>query len=54
MNKLAGGNHLGSLEKLKGAGERYPAYAAYHLYYPGRRQSSATFGLFVDALRHRN
>jgi DNA-binding transcriptional LysR family regulator len=30
-----------------------PSYAGYHLYYPSRRQSSAAFALFVDALRHR-
>jgi DNA-binding transcriptional LysR family regulator len=30
-----------------------PSYAGYHLYYPGRRQSSAAFAFFVDALRHR-
>ena len=28
-------------------------YSGYHLYYPSRRQSSAAFTLFVDALRHR-
>jgi DNA-binding transcriptional LysR family regulator len=28
-------------------------YDGYHLYYPSRRQSSAAFALFVDALRHR-
>src|SRR5438445_7945017 len=28
-------------------------YSGYHLYYPSRRQSSAAFALFVDALRHR-
>ena len=31
-----------------------PSYSGYHLYYPGRRQSSAAFALFVDALRHRS
>jgi DNA-binding transcriptional LysR family regulator len=30
-----------------------PPYSGYHLYYPSRRQSSAAFGLLVDALRHR-
>jgi DNA-binding transcriptional LysR family regulator len=30
-----------------------PPYSGYHLYYPGRRQSSAAFALLVDALRHR-
>jgi DNA-binding transcriptional LysR family regulator len=30
-----------------------PPYAGYHLYYPSRRQSSAAFGLLVDALRYR-
>ena len=30
-----------------------PPYDGYHLYYPSRRQSSAAFALFVDALRHR-
>src|SRR6266403_1925216 len=29
-------------------------YSGYHLYYPSRRQPSAAFALFVDALRHRN
>ena len=28
-------------------------YSGYHLYCPSRRQSSAAFALFVDALRHR-
>ena|SRR5436190_3398284 len=28
-------------------------YPGYHLWYPSRRQSSAAFGLLVDALRHR-
>ena len=30
-----------------------PPYAGYHLYYPSRRESSAAFALFVDALRYR-
>jgi DNA-binding transcriptional LysR family regulator len=30
-----------------------PPYSGYHLYYPSRRQPSAAFALFVDALRHR-
>ena len=30
-----------------------PPFSGYHLYYPSRRQSSAAFGLLVDALRHR-
>ncbi len=30
-----------------------PPYSGYHLYYPSRRQSSAAFALFVDALRYR-
>jgi DNA-binding transcriptional LysR family regulator len=30
-----------------------PPFSGYHLYYPGRRQSSAAFALLVDALRHR-
>ena len=29
-------------------------YSGYHLYYPSRRQPSAAFALFVDALRHRD
>ncbi len=28
-------------------------YSGYHLYYPSRRQPSAAFAQFVDALRHR-
>jgi DNA-binding transcriptional LysR family regulator len=28
-------------------------YSGYHLYYPSRRQSSAAYGLLVDALRYR-
>src|SRR5438105_12205845 len=28
-------------------------YSGYHLWYPSRRQPSAAFALFVDALRHR-
>ena len=28
-------------------------YSGYHLYYPSRRQPSAAFALFVDALRYR-
>src|SRR5437588_3196865 len=31
-----------------------PPYPGYHLYYPSRRQSSAAFGLLVDALRYRH
>jgi DNA-binding transcriptional LysR family regulator len=31
-----------------------PAYPGYHLYYPSRRQPSAAFALFVDALRYRD
>ena len=30
-----------------------PPYSGYHLYYPSRRQPSAAFALFVEALRHR-
>jgi DNA-binding transcriptional LysR family regulator len=30
-----------------------PVWSGYHLYYPSRRQSSAAFALFVDALRYR-
>ncbi len=30
-----------------------PPYSGYHLYYPSRRQSSAAFALFVEALRYR-
>ncbi|MGK9165211.1 LysR family transcriptional regulator [Inquilinus limosus] len=30
-----------------------PPWSGYHLYYPSRRQSSAAFGLLVEALRHR-
>ena len=30
-----------------------PAWPGYHLYYASRRQSSAAFALFVDALRYR-
>src|SRR5437016_5602795 len=30
-----------------------PPFSGYHLYYPGRRQSSAAFGLLVEALRYR-
>ena len=30
-----------------------PPYAGYHLYYPSRRQPSAAFALFVEALRYR-
>jgi DNA-binding transcriptional LysR family regulator len=30
-----------------------PLYAGYHLYYPSRRQPSAAFALFVEALRYR-
>jgi DNA-binding transcriptional LysR family regulator len=30
-----------------------PPYSGHHLYYPSRRQSSAAFALFVDALRYR-
>jgi DNA-binding transcriptional LysR family regulator len=30
-----------------------PPYSGYHLYYPSRRQSSAAFGLLIDALRYR-
>jgi DNA-binding transcriptional LysR family regulator len=28
-------------------------YSGYHLWYPSRRQSSAAFALFVEALRYR-
>lgn len=31
-----------------------PVFQGYHLYYPNRRQSSAAFSAFVDALRYRN
>lgn len=31
-----------------------PPYSGYHLWYPGRRQSSAAFALLVDALRYRS
>jgi DNA-binding transcriptional LysR family regulator len=34
-------------------GEWCQPFAGYHLYYPSRRQPSAAFALFVDALRHR-
>jgi len=29
------------------------AYSGYHLYHPGRRQSSPAFALLVEALRYR-
>lgn len=32
-------------------GDWCPPFAGYHLYYPNRRQNSAAFTLFVDALR---
>lgn len=31
-----------------------PPFEGYHLYYPSRRQHSAAFSTFVDALRHRD
>jgi DNA-binding transcriptional LysR family regulator len=31
-----------------------PPFSGYHLYYPSRRQTSAAFGLVVDALRYRS
>jgi DNA-binding transcriptional LysR family regulator len=31
-----------------------PPFSGYHLWYPSRRQSSATFALVVEALRYRN
>lgn len=31
-----------------------PPFPGYHLYYPSRRQTSAAFGLLVEALRHRS
>lgn len=34
-------------------GDWCPPFTGYHLYYPSRRQSSAAFGLLVEALRHR-
>ncbi|MGD9670714.1 MAG: LysR family transcriptional regulator [Hyphomicrobiaceae bacterium] len=30
-----------------------PSFSGYHLYYPSRRQHSAAFALFVEALRYR-
>ena len=30
-----------------------PTFPGYYLYYPSRRQPSAAFSLFVDALRYR-
>jgi DNA-binding transcriptional LysR family regulator len=30
-----------------------PSDVGYHLYYPGRRQTSAAFSLVVEALRYR-
>jgi DNA-binding transcriptional LysR family regulator len=34
-------------------GDWCPAFSGYHLYYPGRRQTSAAFSLLVHALRYR-
>jgi DNA-binding transcriptional LysR family regulator len=31
-----------------------PPYSGYHLYYPSRRQPSAAFALFVEALRYKS
>jgi len=41
-------------DRLKRVLENWcPPYSGYHLYYPSRRQSSAAFVLFLDALRYR-
>jgi DNA-binding transcriptional LysR family regulator len=47
-------SHLinGRLERV--LGDWCLPYPGYHLYYPSRRQPSAAFSLFVDALRYRS
>ena len=45
--------HIGKGRLRRVLADWCPPYSGYHLFYPSRRQSSAAFALFVDALRHR-
>ncbi len=45
--------HIAEGRLIRVLEEWCPLWSGYHLYYPSRRQSSAAFALFVDALRYR-
>jgi DNA-binding transcriptional LysR family regulator len=45
--------HLDSGRLIQLLADWTPAYPGYHLYYPSRRQPTAAFALFVEALRRR-
>jgi DNA-binding transcriptional LysR family regulator len=47
------GTHLAKGRLKRVLADWCPPYPGYHLYYPSRRQSSAAFALFVEALRYR-
>jgi DNA-binding transcriptional LysR family regulator len=47
------GEHLRSGRLVTVLDDWCPSFSGYHLYYPSRRQPSAAFSLFVDALRYR-
>jgi DNA-binding transcriptional LysR family regulator len=46
-------NHLAERRLKRVLEDWCPPYSGYHLYYPSRRQPSAAFTLFVNALRYR-
>jgi DNA-binding transcriptional LysR family regulator len=46
--------HIAEDRLIRVLEEWCPFWTGYHLYYPSRRQSSAAFALFVDALRSRS
>jgi DNA-binding transcriptional LysR family regulator len=46
--------HLADGSLVKVLEDWCPPFPGYHLYYPSRRQPSAAFSLFVDALRYRS
>jgi DNA-binding transcriptional LysR family regulator len=45
--------HLDSGQLIRVLADWCPPFSGYHLYYPSRRQHSAAFALFVEALRFR-
>jgi DNA-binding transcriptional LysR family regulator len=45
--------HLAKGRLKRVLGDWCQPYSGYHLFYPSRRQSSAAFSLFLDALRYR-
>jgi DNA-binding transcriptional LysR family regulator len=45
--------HIASGQLVRVLADWCQPFSGYHLYYPSRRQTSAAFGLLIDALRYR-